>query len=168
MLDAQIGCAGCVSDRMHADKACPNSDRTQAGATDLSNVYRGLFTPGYRGRVRNFTEHFAARKRRTILFAVIFLCDGCLLLLNTTSMQGRQNSGSYSGVAEGSSLRFVTSCGWARDSRRFEGTTIFRNVPHSVTSQETWRCHDEINVSAGAVSSGLLSFTPWCSCHSLY
>jgi hypothetical protein len=74
-----------------------------------------------------------------------------LLLLNTSSMQGRQNSGPYSGVAESSSLRFVMPCGWARDSRHFEGTTIFWNVPHSVTSQETWLFHDKISVSAGAV-----------------
>jgi hypothetical protein len=132
------------SDGMHADETCPNSVRLQAGARGLSNVCRGRFTRGYRGRVRDFTEHFAARNRRTNLYYVIFLCDGCLLLLNTTSMQGRQNSGCYSDVAEGPSLRFVVLCGWARDSRRFEGTTIFWNVPHSVTSQETWLCHHKI------------------------
>jgi hypothetical protein len=61
-------------------------------------------------------------------FLLLFSCvmDACcLLLLNSTSMQGRQNSGSYSRVAEGSSLRFVMPCDWARDSRRFKGTTIF-------------------------------------------
>jgi len=110
---------------MHADKTCPNSVRLQAGARDLSNVYRGLFIRGYRGRVRDFTEHFAARDRITNIFAAISLCDRCLLLLNATSMQGRQNSGSYSGVAEVSSLRFAMPCGWARDARRFEGTTVF-------------------------------------------
>jgi len=147
---------------------CPNSVRLQAGARDLSNMYRRPFTRGYRGRVRDFTEHFAARNRRTNLFAVIFLCAGCLLLLNTASMQWRQNSGSYSGVAEGSYLRFVMPCGWARDSRRFEGTTVFWNIPHSVTSQETLRFHHKINVSAGAVCSGVLSFTPSRSCHRIY
>jgi hypothetical protein len=112
-------------DGMHADKTCPNSLRLQAGARDLSSMCRGLFTRRYKGRVRDFTEHFAARNRRTNLFAVIFSYDGCLLLRNTTSLQGRQNSGPYSGVAESSSLRFVMSCGWARDYRYFEGTTIF-------------------------------------------
>jgi hypothetical protein len=113
------------SDGMHVDKTCPNPVRLQTRARDLSNVYRGHFTRGYSGRVRDFIEYFAARNQRTNIFAVIFLCDGCLLFLNTTSMQGRQNSGSYSGVAEGSSLCFVMPCVWARDARRFEGTTIF-------------------------------------------
>jgi hypothetical protein len=62
----------------------------------------------------------------------------------------------------------VMPCGWARGSRRFECTTVFWNVPHSVTLQETWLFHDKINVSAGTVSSRVLSFTPSRSCHRLY
>lgn len=63
------------SDGMHADKTCPNSVRLQVGARDLSNVCRGLFTRGYRGKVRDFTEHETEEQIFLLLFSCVM--DAC-------------------------------------------------------------------------------------------